>query len=158
MVKSHPICPHCNQPTKLVGGDVIYPHRKDLAAKKFWHCAPCKAWVGCHPGSSNPLGRPANAELRLWKQNAHAVFDALWKGPNAEMSRTQAYKWLQQAMGLTVREAHIGEFDVAQCKRLVHLRRVALGKELAKRAPLDYTTREYDNDTPGGYNDDMWGA
>jgi len=35
------------------------------------------------------------------------------------MSRPQAYKRLQEVMSLSADDAHIGKFDVAECKRLV---------------------------------------
>lgn len=58
------ICSYCNNEAKLVSGNVIYPHRPDLAYLRFWQCAPCAAYVGCHKGTTKPLGRIANAELR----------------------------------------------------------------------------------------------
>jgi len=123
-----PHCPYCNKPAALVRGVKLYPRRKDLSALKFWACMPCGAWVGCHKGTENPLGRLANAELRLWKQNAHSVFDPLWR--SGEMPRHAAYRWLQDAMHLTPAQAHIGLFDVPACKEVVRLRRVMLGKEI----------------------------
>ncbi|MES2415145.1 MAG: zinc-finger-containing protein [Pseudomonadota bacterium] len=128
MTALHPVtCPYCQQPAVLVGGDVMYPHRPDLADKKFWNCAPCKAFVGCHPAQTAtqngvgdgtvPMGRLANAELRRAKQAAHAAFDPLWK--SGAMHRKAAYKWLSKALGLTSQQTHIGMFDVAQCVAVV---------------------------------------
>jgi hypothetical protein len=110
-------CPYCGALAALVHGDVVYPHRTDLKEKRFYICPPCKAWVGCHPGGTKPLGRLANAELRRWKMEAHAHFDPLWM--RRVMSRTKAYKWLALELGLTVEETHIGMFDVAMCKKVV---------------------------------------
>ena len=45
-------CPYCGKRAKIVTGDVIYPHRKDLADQKFHLCTPCEAYVGCHDKSS----------------------------------------------------------------------------------------------------------
>lgn len=114
-------CPYCNGAVKLVGGEVIYPHRTDLANKWFWQCAPCDAYVGCHPtgDGKKPLGRLADKELRRAKSDAHAAFDPLWRG--GSMSRHQAYKFLAQEMGLPKDKAHIGMFDVAKCKRVVQI-------------------------------------
>lgn len=58
------ICDYCNKDAELVGGDIIYPHRPDLYELKFYYCAVCEAWCGCHRGTTKPLGRLANAELR----------------------------------------------------------------------------------------------
>lgn len=112
-----PACPYCSGPSALVSGDVIYPHRPDLHEKKFYSCASCNAYVGCHPGTVVPLGRLANAELRLAKNRAHSVFDPLWR--DGSMRRVEAYKWLAQSLGIPRKQAHIGMFDVAQCKAVV---------------------------------------
>lgn len=113
------LCAYCQKPTKLVGGDVIYPHRPDLADKKFYRCAPCEAYVGCHKGTETPLGRVANAELRKAKMDAHGAFDPLWKEDG--MSRKEAYVWLREAMGLSEDECHIGLMDVEACLKVIRL-------------------------------------
>lgn len=103
----------------MVSGNVIYPHRSDLFYKRFWLCAPCDAYVGCHEGTERPLGRLANAELRRAKMAAHAVFDPLWR--NGHMKRSQAYGWLADQLGIPCTECHIGEFDVDRCRLVVAL-------------------------------------
>ena len=123
-----PICPYCNSASVLVGGDAIYPHRPDLYQLKFWQCAPCDAFVGCHKlgaiadgvrsDGSLPLGRLANAELRKAKQSAHAAFDPLWHNGCFD-SRRDAYKWLAQKLGISRKVCHIGMFDVTQCHMVV---------------------------------------
>jgi hypothetical protein len=131
-------CPYCSQPAKLVTGKVIYPHRPDLHDRKFWHCAPCQAYVGCHRAGKGeaPLGRLANAELRMWKMRAHEAFDPLWKelvdkeievrGGQApkgikQRHRTDAYKNLAQDLGIALEDCHIGMFDVETCQRVVSI-------------------------------------
>jgi hypothetical protein len=117
------ICPYCNRHAELVGGDVIYPHRHDLARKKFWLCTPCVAYVGCHVDGdgTKPLGRLANAELRAAKQAAHAAFDPLWSEGrhNRPYKRKAAYAWLAEQLGIDRKRCHIGEFDVETCERVV---------------------------------------
>lgn len=113
------LCPYCNEATKLVTGKEIYPHRPDLYDKKFWQCKKCDAYVGCHPGSNNPLGRLANAELRQAKMKAHAAFDPKWKKGN--MKRAIAYKWLAEQLGIACSDCHIGMFDVEMCKKVVNV-------------------------------------
>jgi len=112
-----PDCPYCGERSELVDGTVIYPHRPDLGSKNFYRCAPCNAYVGCHPGTITPLGRLANAELRKAKMNAHAAFDPLWR--QGYMCRRQAYEWLAQELGIDSEDCHIGMFDVATCKQVV---------------------------------------
>ena len=119
-------CPYCGKPSKLVGGNVIYPHRPDLAGKWFWHCSPCDAYVGCHPTTTGkkPLGRLANAELRAAKMKAHAAIDPYWR--EGRLSRHEVYANLAVLMNLHKREAHIGMFDVEQCRKAIHLGNNAL--------------------------------
>jgi DNA-directed RNA polymerase subunit RPC12/RpoP len=112
-------CPYCNIEAIMTDGEDIYPHRSDLWKKKFYKCGQCGAYVGCHPNSTRPLGRLANAELRKAKSVAHLAFDKLWRdGP---LSRSVAYAWLSGAMGIPESECHIGMFDVDQCNAVVQI-------------------------------------
>lgn len=60
-------CDYCGKDAELVTGDVIYPHRSDLAPLKFWRCEDCEAYVGCHkqhpkwsPNGDRSCGRKRN--------------------------------------------------------------------------------------------------
>lgn len=120
-------CPYCDRPAVLATGNEIYPHRPDLFDLKFWRCAPCGAWVGCHKAGARvdgvtsdgtlPLGRLANAELRKAKSAAHAAFDPLWR--SRLMGRRQAYAWLAKELGISTANCHIGMFDVDACRAVV---------------------------------------
>lgn len=112
-------CPYCHQLTVLVDGLEIYPHRPDLSNKFFYLCSPCDAYVGCHPGTTNPLGRPANAELRRAKSAAHRAFDPLWQ--SGQMTRSGAYSWLATQLGIKKSCCHIGMFSLSECQRTVEL-------------------------------------
>jgi len=112
-------CPYCNRPAHLVDGVTIYPHRPDLYEKKFYLCPPCDAYVGCHPGTTEPLGRLANAELRAAKMAAHSAFDPLWR--LGQWKRRDAYKWLAGKLGIAWKDCHIGFMDVEMCKRVVEI-------------------------------------
>ena len=116
-------CPYCGKEAKLVDGTVIYPHRKDLADLKFYQCAPCDAYVGCHKNNHpawtapRPLGRPANAELRAAKSKAHEAFDPIWK--EGFMERGHAYEWLSEQLNIPKHLCHIGMMDVDDCMRVI---------------------------------------
>jgi len=112
-------CPYCHERAKIVFGTTIYPHRPDLADKMFYQCAPCDAYVGCHPNTDRPLGQLANAELRKVRREAHMAFDPIWK--NKLMSRTRAYDWLSRSLGIPKHRCHIGMFDVDLCKKTVEV-------------------------------------
>ena len=122
-----PDCPYCGKRAQRCVGSAIYPHRPDLDAKTFYRCVPCKAWVGCHPGTNTPLGRLANAELRQAKQAAHAAFDPLWKrkaerfGLSKNKARGKGYAWLAMQLGIDQKDCHIGMMDVETCRRVVRV-------------------------------------
>lgn len=122
-----PVCDYCQTMSELVSGTDIYPHRPDLKDKRIYRCEPCGAWVGCHPGTLNPLGRLANAELRAAKQRAHAAFDPLWRakmereGIKQKEARNRAYQWLAAELEIPAPDCHIGMFDVATCERVVEI-------------------------------------
>ena len=80
-------------------------------------CRDCDAFVGCHSGSDRPLGRLADARLREYKKRAHSCFDRIWKCHF--MARSQAYKWLAEAMNLSGQETHIGMFNISQCQQVI---------------------------------------
>ena len=119
------VCDYCRSNAELVGGDVIYPRRPDLHSKHFYLCRPCHAYVGCHPGTANPLGRLADAELRRAKSAAHAAFDPMWEakirrdGCSKSEARTRGYAWLAKELGIAIDDCHIGMMDVAMCRLVV---------------------------------------
>ena len=90
-----------------------YPYEEDYGP--VWVCLSCAAWVGCHKGTEDPLGTPANAALRQARRRVHAVFDPLWR--NKYMRRGKAYELLAKMMGLPPEQAHIGMFNMEQCEK-----------------------------------------
>lgn len=118
------ICTYCNAPASLAQhGDDLYPYHRDFGP--LWACQ-CGAYCGCHPGTTIPLGRLADRDLRAAKKAAHAVFDPLWQvciknNFKARQARSESYAWLAQALGIGVDQCHIGWFDLAQCRRVVEI-------------------------------------
>jgi Protein of unknown function (DUF3268). len=85
-----------------------------------WVCAnfpQCNTYVGCHKGTDTPLGTPANSALRKARSKAHAAFDPLWR--SGEMTRSAAYAWLAEKMGIPKDLCHIAMFDEGQCENAV---------------------------------------
>ena len=127
LINSGKICPYCSKETELVPSAEIYgPDMPDFGF--LYLCRPCFAYVGCHKGSTEALGRIANTELRQMKKMAHAAFDPIWKHPMFAMTgytkleaRTGCYLWLSIMMGLDINDTHIGYFDVEQCKTVIHI-------------------------------------
>lgn len=108
--------------------------------RKFWSCRRWPACEGSHGAHADgePYGIPGDAATKAARILAHEAFDRLWKDSEqpqesgrltlgqprrspALMTRRDAYRWLQDAMGLEEREAHIGRFTVEQCERLIIL-------------------------------------
>lgn len=121
-------CPYCGDPAKLVSGDVVYPRNTGLKSKNFWMCAPCGAYVGCHPRSKSgkglgdgitALGMPANKALRSKRSQCHDLFDPEWK--IGDKSRNHAYADLAKSLGIAGKDCHIGMFDMETCNRVIKL-------------------------------------
>jgi ssDNA-binding Zn-finger/Zn-ribbon topoisomerase 1 len=103
-------CPECGSPMQL----------RNSKFGPFYGCTrypDCTAAHGAHP-DGRPLGVPANKETKRWRIEAHTAFDALWQD-HGPMKRKHAYKWMQETLGLTPDEAHIGSFDIEKCQRLI---------------------------------------
>ena len=131
-------CGECGGMASLVDGTAAYPHRPDLADKRFYRCR-CGAQVGCHPGTLEPLGPPASDRTRRARSRAHAHFDALYKEvgrrhPEGGSPRKRGYRWLSARLGIPVGECHIGMMDAATAERVVEiclpeLRALGIGPE-----------------------------
>ncbi len=132
-------CRYCEQAAKLLHfGDAGYPYRLDYGPT--WTCTPCEAWVGCHPGTTKPLGGLANAELRRWKMKAHAVFDPLWQGKigrdgcSKTKARRAGYKWLSEQLGIPYEKTHIGYMNLDECKKVVEVCEAVRNRPALKQA------------------------
>tara|TARA_Y100000310_G_scaffold281775_1_gene302514 strand:+ start:1145 stop:1627 length:483 start_codon:yes stop_codon:yes gene_type:complete len=115
-VHNNPVCPYCGNRSALVQGDTVYPHRPDLHNKNFYYCnyQHDPAYVGCHPGTKEPLGRLADANLRKLKSRTHQVFDPLWRQNHFD-TRKHAYRWLAERLSIEEKDCHIGMFDEMTC-------------------------------------------
>lgn len=112
-------CAYCGHPTELVADTAVYARSY---GGSVYLCRPCKAWVGCHKGTTRPLGRVAKADLRSLKICCHALFDPIWKtaktlrgGSNSE-HRKKAYQWLAEGIGIPFSECHFGLFDESRAR------------------------------------------
>ncbi len=131
--ESGPLLCECGRRAELVTGQVIYPGRADLYTKRFWLCDPCDAYVGCHPGSTRPLGTLAGPELRRARMRAHNALDPLWRHAEdhypdlpkrkiraiRNIARSRVYRWLSLRLGIPEDQCHIGQSDVETCEAIV---------------------------------------
>jgi hypothetical protein len=125
----YPFCIECGGLGELTPGAVVYPDRKDRHALSFYVCA-CGARVGCHPGTTEPLGLPCGPATALARDKAHRVFDRIWrrkvpKGGRYRRAREEAYRWLARELGLEPGRCHISQMDLATCRRVIQLCRRA---------------------------------
>lgn len=116
------ICRYCGGVIRPVPAESIYgasAKRLGLAGEQIYQCQNCNARVGCHKGTTRPLGNVANEALRLKRIETHRVFDDWWKSQH--MTRTGAYKWLSRQMRLPSAKTHIGGFEMDQCQQVIAL-------------------------------------
>lgn len=113
------ICPYCGSVAKFSTSREVY-RGQDFGMMYICINYPrCDAYVGVHDGTDKPLGRMADRELREWKKRVHAIFDPFWK--SGQLKRVHAYSRLARMMGMSIKECHVGMFDVENCKKAVSL-------------------------------------
>jgi len=117
-MKTPPPCPVCG--SKPILADRAALGYGDKGSDKVWICnnwPECNTYVGCHPGTSKPLGTLAGGELRGLRKRAHNAFDWSWK--HGGMTRDGAYGLLREKLNIPESEAHIGMMDAETCKRTI---------------------------------------
>ena len=138
------ICPYCKCGTRLVAGDVVYPHlttttpRPLFLDKMFWQCVEnVDHFVGTHKDNVTAFGRVADRELRNWKNQGHQVFDPLWKSRRYFRRQSDAYVWLSEKMALPLEHTHFGMFSVEQCKAAISFCRALSGSSTDSTSGLE---------------------
>lgn len=128
-------CNECGGTTRLTDGAEVYPYRPDLRTKPIWRCDPCGAYIGCHPGTTCPLGTAAGPETRRARSILHTrwllpIWREAWRyynepdrhvTPNrrrkaAHKARPRVYAFLADRLGLSADECHVGLFTIRQCE------------------------------------------
>lgn len=106
------ICRYCGGAVHLVPAAKVYgpaaAKRLGLEREKFYQCQNCNARVGCHKGSTRPLGNLANEALRM--------------------------KRMAKKLRLSEELAHIGGFEMDRCQKLIRLCEKERNKEKKKEA------------------------
>lgn len=119
------ICRYCGGKVILTTAKAIYGKGSD----PIYLCTMCNAYVGCYQGTTTPMGKPANAVLRLKRQETHRVFDQFWQENG--WTRSAAYRWLAKSLHLKEREAHIGMMEMDECEQVIRLCRKHQNKKEA---------------------------
>ena len=129
-LKKPTICRYCGGIIRLVPAADVYgssTERLGMQNEYLYQCQNCNARVGCHKGTTRPLGDVANEILRLKRIEAHQVFDAYWQ--KQHISRTKAYQWLARELKLPEEDTHIGGFEIDTCQRVIDLCRAKMDKK-----------------------------
>ena len=97
---------------EIVQGSTVYTSRPDLNHLKFWRCATCKNSIGCHKGTTKPLGVIANKELKQARIKIHSIIDPIWK--SGKMSRKEVYQHITRNLGYVYHTGEISSLDEAR--------------------------------------------
>lgn len=118
--KHEVFCPYCGTEASLLNGFQVYGQKALLHGwdkKNFYSCFICDALVGCHPGTTRPLGTMANRPLRKLRGQVHEVLDRSWKkAKDKGAARLRAYGQLAEKLGIPDEECHVGMFDEQRCR------------------------------------------
>lgn len=123
MLAIAPACQKCKKICRPTFGSEIYPHRPDLHEKNFYICDGCGGYVGCHKGTLNPLGTPADAELRRARNLIHQLIDPIWKDRKKGKGKARAglYQYIALKLNISGDDCHVGMFDIDRCRTVWHL-------------------------------------
>lgn len=83
----------------------------------LWYCRDCRASVGCHNGTSHPLGKLANRAIRKLRREAHMVFDTIWG--SGLLPRGKAYAFLAMDLGISISACHFSLLSESQLKQSI---------------------------------------
>jgi ssDNA-binding Zn-finger/Zn-ribbon topoisomerase 1 len=146
-------CPDCGAPMIL---------KQKENGDNYYGCTTekCCGYLGCHAGTTAPVGTPATLEVRYLRYKCHKRFDRLWK--DGHFTRTGAYKWLATWFRLPPVKAHIGMFDKEDCLRLMKLlddffasqtkkRDIRKSKQQKRASRLKRKSREAEYDEYAGW-------
>ena len=98
-----------------VTGDLVYPHRPDLAKLVFWRCQTCRNFVGTHKGTDRPLGVIATTTMKARRMQIHALIDPLWRG--GMIKRKKLYRIMSRILGYeyhTAETRSLAELDMVE--------------------------------------------
>lgn len=133
----HPVC-FCGRTSEfLSSSETLY----GIEYGPVFFCEPCYAWVGCHKGTTKPLGIPATQEVRDARKKAHGAFDPIWQSMWRDLNKSHSmrlnkrvpeyygkgparkaiYAWLAEQMDIPVEECHISWFNKKECEQVLDI-------------------------------------
>ncbi len=106
-------CHHCSDRVRIGTHEEVYG--RDYSDWPYVYlCEGCGAYVGLHPFTAIPLGTLADKRTRDARKSCKLPFERIWR--SGSMSRSEAYKWLADKMGIPAEECHFGWFSAEQCQ------------------------------------------
>lgn len=129
-------CPYCGAPMILRSADGIY--KDNSRHNTLYVCRnypECDTYVRTRPGTAQPLGTPANRELRALRIQAHRCFDAIHQ--NGYMVKRDAYIWLANLLQVPQSQAHIGYLGEYSCRKVIEESMLMLKRYQQGRSDCD---------------------
>ncbi len=106
-------CPYCDSNIIIVKSTIIYGPKYNFGPMKCCSRFPeCDSYSGIN-------ATIANSDLRELRKKCHRIFDEKWK--SGKMRRGECYRWLQKEMGMNSNQAHIAQFSIDECKKLLSI-------------------------------------
>lgn len=96
----------------IASGREVYPHLPHLYKKSFWRCSGCRHHVGCHKGTTKPLGCIPTPQIKEARRHIHELIDPLWK--YGEIKRGKLYRMISNKLGYEYHTAEIRSIDEAR--------------------------------------------
>ena len=133
-------CPYCGSRTELRSADGIYHDNHDNTMLYVCRNYPrCDAYVRVIPGTTKPMGTMANGKLRAMRTEAHRYFNQLYI--RGIMTKTEAYQWLSDTIGLPLSKSHIGDMGEYYCELVVRESQKLLNAQKGKKKNGYYLMR-----------------
>jgi len=112
-------CPYCGRKAKMVTRDFVYGENARDKDEFMYICSGgCDAYVYCHNGTTKPMGKLANKELRQARIKAHKTMTIILN--NGFMTKGELYKYLDVKM-IAGRHFHIAESDLYNCNEAIRV-------------------------------------
>lgn len=107
-------CRYCGMDVTLVNHAQIYGREYGDWPYAYW-CQHCDAYVGVHPNTDIPLGLLADRYLRSARKAHKRYFQDMQT--RARWTRSEAYQYLADKLGIPVSHCHWGWFEIEDCEK-----------------------------------------
>ena len=115
-------CPYCGAYATCRPASVVYGKSGMTKNSYLYICSRwpvCDSYVGTHKKDRRPLGTLADKKLRRKRILAHRSLEALQQ--HCHMKKSEVYVGLQEKLGLSEEQTHIGMFSEAMCEKTISL-------------------------------------